>query len=302
MLSGPTDNLSSLIVASATPCCVTAPAASERANAAAARRRSSVSSCSERRAALRAELRRPGGFGATIAALPLRADRRSALGTELSALRLGAAAGAEDGADLCQVPLAEVVHRARLLDCLLFGCRGLGGGDLLVQVRRAGLAQSHLLVPADRLAHPLAAARALLEQRADFLDGRVERRVVLRTGRHLLQRFGGLGGAAEDAAEQGSGRVGGRGSRAHPVRPEGGHVAVAALVAEELELIAALRRQVGVVARERNVRHGAAKASARGRPRQGGCRTHAPCCPKNRLPDPPDPSHHYSSIGEGREG
>src|SRR6185295_20310116 len=95
-----------------------------------------------------------------------------------------------------------------------------------------------------RLADPVAAAGALLEERRDLLDRLAQRRVVLRAGDHLLQRLGRLRRSPEDAAEQVRDRARRAGDGAEGVGLEGRHVAVAALLAHELELVPAVRRQV----------------------------------------------------------
>src|SRR5262249_9484833 len=73
------------------------------------------------------------------------------------------------------------------------------------------------------------------------------RGIVLRAGHHRLDRLCRPARVAEDAAEQRGGGVGGRGCCAEVVGPECRHVAVAALLAEELELEPAVRGQVGVI-------------------------------------------------------
>jgi hypothetical protein len=123
-------------------------------------------------------------------------------GTELAALRFRAALPAHRGGRLGEIPLLRVVDVPRLLEHLVARRLRLRRRDLLVEIGRARLAQARLRVPADRLAHPLAAPRALLEGRRDLFHRRVEGRVVLRAGRHRLQLIGGLRGAAEEAAQQ----------------------------------------------------------------------------------------------------
>jgi len=89
----------------------------------------------------------------------------------------------------------------------------------------------------------------MLEGGRDLLDRLPERRAVLRSGDGLFQRLGGLGGLPEQATEQIRDDLGGRCDRAQRVGLEGRDVAIAALLAMELELKPATRRQVDVAVR-----------------------------------------------------
>src|SRR5262249_55589855 len=116
----------------------------------------------ERRAAVAAELlggRRRGR------------ERAAAVLAELAAAGLAAAVRALRGA---LVPVVDVAGPVDLLG-LLVELVDLGGrldaGDLLVELWRALRAQAALGVPAHLLAHPLAAAQALLEVGGHLLDG-----------------------------------------------------------------------------------------------------------------------------------
>src|ERR1051325_3659330 len=110
-------------------------------------------------AALGAELRRAFRLVAASAARLLRRQRAAALLAELSALRLRAALRADRAGDLGDVARLRPVHLARLALHLLARGLGLRRGHLLVEIGRAVLAQPGLLVPADGLADPVAAAR-----------------------------------------------------------------------------------------------------------------------------------------------
>src|SRR5690349_16965979 len=118
--------------------------------------------------ALRTELRRPLRLVAALLAGALGAHGLAALGAALAALGLRAAALADRAGDVADVALLGPVHGPGLLMNLLARGLGLRGGHLLVEVGRAALAEAGLLVPADRLADPVSAARALLEDRRDL--------------------------------------------------------------------------------------------------------------------------------------
>jgi hypothetical protein len=132
----------------------------------------------------------------------------------------------------------------------------LRGGQLFVEIGCAGLAEAGLFVPADRLADPVAAARALLEDRGDFVNGILQRAVVRGTADGALHFVCAVGDASEDAAEEIAGDARGRSEDAHRRGLESGHVAVVALLAEELELISAIGGQVFVVSGEADGDHG----------------------------------------------
>src|SRR6185295_6016597 len=112
-----------------------------------------------------------------------------------------------------------------------------------------------LLVPADRLADPVPAARALLERRRDLGDGVLERGVVGGTADGALYLVRAVGHAPEYAPEQAAGDTGRRSQHPHLRGLERRHVAVTALLAVKLELVAAIGREVVVVAGEWDGRH-----------------------------------------------
>src|SRR5207248_1387464 len=107
----------------------------------------------------------------------------------------------------------------------------------------------------DRLADPVAAARALLEDRRDLVDGIFQRAVVRGTADGALHFVRAVCDASENAAEQIARDARGRSEDAHRRGLECRHVAVVALLAEELELIAAIGGQVFVVSDEANGNH-----------------------------------------------
>ena len=116
-------------------------------------------------------------------------------------MRLRAALAADRAGDLLDLARLRPVDLAGL--CLDLLARGLGlrRRHLLVEVGRAGLAEPCLLVPADRLADPLAAARALLEDRRDLGDRVLQRRVVRGAADGALHLVRAVGHVAEEAAE-----------------------------------------------------------------------------------------------------
>src|SRR5258705_6167839 len=111
------------------------------------------------------------------AAFLLRGVCGSAFGTELSALRFCAARCADGAGDLVDLALLRPIHLTRLRLNLFARGLGLRRRHLFVEIGRAGLAEAGFLVPADRFADPVAAARALLEDRGDFVDGILQRAV-----------------------------------------------------------------------------------------------------------------------------
>src|SRR5678815_2243278 len=146
MVTGPTVSALSPITASASPDWAMASFASANANAAWARRASVVTLAPVRFPALRAELGRAVGLGAAVRTFPLRTHARATLRTELATLCLGPALWTERRDHLGEVALSEEVHVAHFLGHLLSGGLGLGGGNFFVQIGRARLAQSGLLV------------------------------------------------------------------------------------------------------------------------------------------------------------
>src|SRR5204863_7424842 len=135
-------------------------------------------------------------------ALLLRRQRGAAVLTELAPLRLRAALRADGAGDLRHVARLGPVDGARLLLDLVARRVGLRGGHLLVEVGRAVLAQPRLLVPADRFADPGAAARALLEDRRDLVDGVLPRAVVRAAADRALHFVRAVGYVSQEAAEQ----------------------------------------------------------------------------------------------------
>src|SRR6185436_724110 len=117
-------------------------------------------------------------------------------------------------------------------------------------------AEPGLLVPADRLADPLAAARALLEDRRDLADRVLQRRVVRGAADGPLHLVRAVGDVAEEAAEEAAGRARRRAEHAHRRRLERRHVAVVALLAVELELVPAIGGEIFVIAGEWDGDHG----------------------------------------------
>src|SRR6185295_15353577 len=116
-------------------------------------------------------------------------------------------------------------------------------------------------VETDGLAHPVAAAGALLEERADLLRRVVERGVVRRTADRPLDLVCRRLRAPEKAAEEVVRGLESGGRHPQLGRLERRHVAVVALLAEELELKPLVRRQVLIIAGELDVRHGANASS-----------------------------------------
>src|SRR5439155_10499908 len=124
---------------------------------------------SERRGAAFAAEPRAALGGAAVAAELLRRLRRgqrvTAALAELPAAALLPAGRAQPGGLVPVVDIPGPVLALDLLVQLVHLRRGLHPGDLLVQPGRAGRAQAPLGVPAHLLAHPLAAAVALVEER-----------------------------------------------------------------------------------------------------------------------------------------
>src|SRR6202008_4415715 len=115
--------------------------------------------------AFRTELRRSLGLVAALGAGGFEGERGAAVVTELAALRLRAAFAADSAADRSHVALFGPVDGTRFLVDLFARGLGLRGGHLFIHVGRARFAEPGFLVPAYRLANPVAAARALLERR-----------------------------------------------------------------------------------------------------------------------------------------
>src|SRR5439155_7255612 len=114
-----------------------------------------------------------------LRALGGRRELGPALGAELATLGPGPALRAVSHGFRGHVNARDQVRGSGLLPHLLLDGRRLRGTPLLVEVRRAVLAQPALGVPAVLGTDPLAAAGALLEVRSRLLHGLVEGGVVL---------------------------------------------------------------------------------------------------------------------------
>src|SRR3989440_3899681 len=227
------------------------------------------------RAAFGAELRRAFGLvAATRAGQSWRRGRRSALGAEFRLAHFGSARHARrrgcgllllggsrglDGGVGAHVNARRVVGCLRLL--VELRARGVSlrlrvrRGQLLLEVGRAALALPGCRVPADFGADPSAAARALVEVRLSLLDRPLQSLVVRLASDGALNLVGGVPGVAEPAAEHVARRAQKRPRGSRYRRLEARHVAVAALVAVELELVALVRRKVVIIIDELNHPH-----------------------------------------------
>src|SRR2546423_10425672 len=227
------------------------------------------------RAAFGAELRRAFGLvAAARAGQPWRRGWRSALGAEFRLAHFGSARHARrrgcgllllgvcrglDGGVGAHVNARRVVGCLRLL--VELRARGVGlrlrvpRGQLLLEVGRAALALPGCRVPADFGADPSAAARALVEVRLSLLDRLLQSLVVRLAPDASLNLVGGVPGVAEPAAEHVARRAQKRSRGSRYRRLEARHVAVAALVAVELELVALVRRKVVIIIDELNHPH-----------------------------------------------
>src|SRR5438445_562161 len=153
------------------------------------------------RATLQAELRRRRHLRAALAALVPRPQVGAALRAELPALGLRLALRAARDHLAVEVQPLRLVPLAHLrVDLLHLGLR-LRGRDLLLGLRRAVRAQPALLVPADRVADPLAAADALREVRLDLRHRRLQRGVVGLAAHRALDLVGAVGGGDKAEAD-----------------------------------------------------------------------------------------------------
>src|SRR5581483_12405621 len=162
---------------------------------------------------------------------------------------LGAAPALRHAA-LGEVEVGDIVLLARLGRDLLGGGLGLLRGEFFLLVGGAAFAQSHLLVPAHLGADPLAAAGALVEVLLAGLHGLGQGLVVGLAADGALDVVGRVAGRAEHAAEQVAGGAQQAGAGAEDRGLERRQVAVAAMVAVEPELVAAIGGQVLVVGDE----------------------------------------------------
>lgn len=204
----------------------------------------------------------PMGFGAALRAVGRDGggDRFAAFGAEFGVADVGPAlaaqvfsglsiaggdGGLEDGAR-GHVDVAGVVGLAGLFDELSargvgFGL-GLAGRELLVKIGGAIVALIGLRVPADLSADPMAATGALAEISAGFFYRAGESGVMKFAADSAFDFPGGVAGGVAPVAEQTSGGpeygFGHAERRGFVLR----HEAIAAFVAMELELKAAVGR------------------------------------------------------------
>ena len=208
----------------------------------------------ELRAAARAELLRGGGDddGLAAARTELRAGGEWRVAARAHGLR-----AAPDAALRVGIEARDLIDLPHLLGGLIRGDVRLRGGRFLLEIRRAVLAQPARRVPAHLGTNPDATSRALMKLRLDLLDRLLERAVPLGSAQAVLHELAGLARGKELAtAEQAAEPL--RDLRAHAqcAAVERRAIAIAALVAMELELIAGVVAVIGVVAREYNGAHG----------------------------------------------
>ena len=198
--------------------------------------------------------------------------RLAAFGAEFGVAYVGSTLAAEGFGLLCvrcgglggyvriggHVDSADVVGLAGLLFQLLAGgvhfCLGLVGGQLFGEVGGALLAEVGVRVPADLMADPAAAAGALAEVGPHFFDGLGKSGVVQAPAYGSFHFVCGVACSAP-TAEETVGDVQDRFSHTDGGGLELGHVAIAAFVAVELELVATVGGKVVVVVDELNERH-----------------------------------------------
>ena len=207
-------------------------------------------------AALRAELRSWLELGATLGALALRKQGGSALGAELAPLILDSARRADDHGGGFEIESLREVLLAQLLPGLVNGDLGLEGTDLPLGHRGAADTESALGVPADLVTHPLAAAFALDELGTDLGHRFSEGGIMAGTLDQILESFGAVGSAAQEAAEHAACSAEQPGGHAGLAGLPRGHVSVAAALAYEFELITALGGEVLIVVGEFDRSHG----------------------------------------------
>ena len=158
----------------------------------------------------------------------------------------------------CHVDAAGIVDGPCLLLELLacgFNFRlRLTGSELFREIRRACRTQIRLAIPTDLLTDPVAAAPALTEIRAGFLNRLRQCRVVKFPADHaldLMSRGSGSTPSAQKVTRDIQQRLGYTDRRCLKLR----HVSVAALVTMKFELVSTVRGQVVVVMDELNERH-----------------------------------------------
>src|SRR6185437_10824775 len=190
-------------------------------------------------AAVLAELAGRGGRGGL---------RGSAVLAELAAAGLLAAAGASSDRLISVVDVLRPVDVLDLLVQLLDLRLRLHSGDFLVKPGRARRAQAALVVPADLVAYPLAAAVTLLEVGLHVLDGLLEGLVAGRAAHGVAHELGvpaELRGLLADRAPQ---HVPAE-AKQPPAEArnrvlEWRHVAISAASAVEFELVSVVRAAV----------------------------------------------------------
>ena len=158
----------------------------------------------------------------------------------------------------CHVDTAHVVDSARLLLELL-ACRvnlrlRLADRQLLREIGGANRAQIRLDVPTDLAANPVTAVPALSKIRTGFLNRLSQRCIMELPADHPLDfvyRGSGSTPATQEITRNIQQRLGYTDGRCLKLR----HVAIAALVTMEFELIPTVRGQIVVVMDELNERH-----------------------------------------------
>src|SRR3569623_1626150 len=190
-----------------------------------------------------------GSRGGSAAAAELGAGRE---------LRAAAGALACDPVLRVRIETLDLIDATQLVLRLIGRDVGLRGGRFLGEVERVVLSHAARGVPADLGADPDAAARALVELRLDLLDGFLERVVPLRAAEDVLHVLAGLAGGPEAAAaDQAVESLCDLRAHAERARVERRAIAIAALVAMELELVAGVVAVVGVVTGKGNRAHDA---------------------------------------------
>ena len=203
-------------------------------------------------AALRAKLRSGFDFAVATGATQCSGKWRATVTAELAVLRFLVTGWADGDGRLLQIEVLRQVDRRYLVSNLADLGRRLSRCNLLLYFGRAGRTQPRFRVPADGFADPFAAAVALREVRTHLFHRLTQGPVVRRATGQVGQRLAGIAGTAEETSQQPPRRpqdsranIGGR-------LLEGALVAVTTALAPKLELVAKVRGEVVVVARERN--------------------------------------------------